>query len=393
MKRILVLLLAACFILTTGAYADTVKMYSLDGRETYVDSSEVESLKSVGWYENFEEVTTTIFAPDGRTALIYKAELENYLALGWFEKYEDVAVTVYAPDGRYANVYIADLPAYKAQGWYDKIEDVTATVYALDGRQATVYKAEVPAYKSVGWYDKYEDVVMKIYAPGGVSAVIYKADWPAYKAQGWYDTAVFADPSRPMVAFTYDDGPSQYTSSILDTLSANGCRATFFVVGQNAAVYKSTIAREASLGMEIGNHTYSHPDLTKQSYGNIQSQISRTDTAVYNACGQYTRLMRPPYGSQNSTVRSAVGKPLILWSVDTRDWESRNADKVVANILNNVKDGDIILMHDLYPSTAAATARIVPELVRRGYQIVTVSELARCKGVNLQSGGTYSAIR
>ena len=82
-----------------------------------------------------------------------------------------------------------------------------------------------------------------------------------------------------------------------------------------------------------------------------------------------------------------------MWSLDTRDWESRNADKVVANILNNIKDGDIILMHDLYPSTAAAVARIVPELTRRGYQIVSVSELARCKGVNLQSGTAYSAIR
>ena len=392
MKKTLLLFCAVCFALTMCVYADSVKMFSLDGRETTVDATEVEEYKSVGWYESHEEVTTTVFAPDGRQARIYKAYLWDYLGVGWFEKYEDVIVTVYAPDGRYANIYKADLPAYKAQGWFDDFNDVVATVYAPDGRCATVYKAQVSDYKAVGWYDKYEDVVMTIYAPGGKTATIYKADWPAYKSVGWYDTPYFADASGPMVAMTFDDGPSRYTSSILDTLSAYGCRATFFVVGQNAAVYKSTVARAASLGMEIGNHTYSHPDLTKQAYANIQSQISRTDTAVYNACGQYTRLLRPPYGAHNSTVRSAAGKPLIMWSLDTRDWESRDADKVVANILNNVKDGDIILMHDLYQSTANAAARVVPELLRRGYRIVTVSELAAGKGKTLKSGSVYNSI-
>ncbi|MBO4897091.1 MAG: polysaccharide deacetylase family protein [Clostridia bacterium] len=393
MKRIAVLLLAAWILLAFAAGADAVKMYSMDGREITVDGSEVESYKTVGWYENIEEVTTWIFALDGRCARIYKADLWDYLSLGWFEKYEDVVVTVYAPDGRCANIYKADLPAYKAQGWYDRYEDVITTVFSNDGRQAVIYKGQLPAYKAQGWQEKYEDVIMTIYATGGRSATIYKADWAKYKKQGWYDRPLNADPSKPMVALTFDDGPSLYTQSILNTLSANGGRATFFVVGECALTYPSVLQCEEALKMEIGNHSYSHPKLDGMSYNNIRIQLNAADNAVYKAVGHFTHLLRPPNGAKNTNVCAAAGKPIILWSLDTHDWETQNADMICAAVLNNVKDGDIILMHDDYEATAAAVARIVPELRNRGFQLVTVSELASYRGKTLESGVVYTAFR
>ncbi len=103
--------------------------------------------------------------------------------------------------------------------------------------------------------------------------------------------------------------------------------------------------------------------------------------------------MRPPYGAYNSSVLSCVGVPAILWSIDTRDWEHRNADRTVSNVLTQVKDGDIILMHDIHKATVDAAERLIPELKRRGYQLVTVSELAKYKQKSLSAGNVYTAIR
>ncbi len=102
--------------------------------------------------------------------------------------------------------------------------------------------------------------------------------------------------------------------------------------------------------------------------------------------------MRPPGGNYNGTVASTVGMPLILWSIDTLDWKTRNAAATQAAVLNHVKDGDIILMHDLYGPTAEASKVIIPELINRGYQLVTVSELADCRG-GMLNGMVYNAFR
>lgn len=200
------------------------------------------------------------------------------------------------------------------------------------------------------------------------------------------------DLDKPMVALTYDDGPSQYTSVILDILGQYGGAATFFVLGQRVPGYADTIRRAHNMGCEIGNHTYSHQILTKIGTPQIQSQIYSTNAAVKNIIGVSPVVMRPPGGGQNPSVRSAVGMPLILWSIDTLDWKTRNASSTQAAILNHVKDGDIILMHDLYSPTAEASKAVIPELVRRGYQLLTVSELAECRG-GMAKGAVYNAFR
>ena len=135
--------------------------------------------------------------------------------------------------------------------------------------------------------------------------------------------------------------------------------------------------------MEIGNHTANHPKLTSLSSSGVASEINSNATYIENAIGIRPTIVRPPYGSYSSSTISAAGTPFILWSIDTLDWKTRNADSTVNAVLSKVKDGDIILMHDLYSQTAAATERIVPALIERGFELVTVSELAELKGVTM----------
>lgn len=196
--------------------------------------------------------------------------------------------------------------------------------------------------------------------------------------------------NKKMAALTYDDGPSSYTPIVLDALEKYDSRATFFVVGDRVAGYASYVERAHRLGCEIGNHTYSHTMLPSLSVPAIQSQIAMTNQAVKNITGVSPAVMRAPGGAYNGIVQSAVGMPLIQWSIDTLDWKTRSAPATQAAVLGSIRDGDVVLMHDLHGPTAEASKTIIPELVRRGYQLVTVSELADCRGA-MTNGGVYSA--
>lgn len=197
------------------------------------------------------------------------------------------------------------------------------------------------------------------------------------------------DPSKPMVAVTYDDGPSQYTSQILDTLKKNNARATFFEVGYMVGRYPNAVKRIDEMGCELGNHSYDHANLGTADAAKVQSQLSRMDKEIKKLTGKVPELIRPPYGSIGNNLKNYAKRPLILWSIDTLDWKTRNAESVYQSVMGQVKDGDIILMHDAYLSTANASKRIIPELKKRGYQLVTVSELARYKKVTLRAGQKY----
>lgn len=200
------------------------------------------------------------------------------------------------------------------------------------------------------------------------------------------------DPEKPMLALTFDDGPSKYTEQILDVLEKYESRATFFEVGNRVASYPETVKRIVALGSEIGSHSYSHPSLGSASKSKIKSQLNQTDRALKEIIGKKTTLLRPPYGSVGENLRKYADKPFILWSVDTQDWKSRNAQKVASHVMSHASDGDIILMHDLYDSTAEAVTRIVPKLIKKGYQLVTVSELAQYRGIALENGKSYVKI-
>jgi len=200
------------------------------------------------------------------------------------------------------------------------------------------------------------------------------------------------DKKKKMVALTYDDGPSANTPKILDTLEKYDAVATFFVVGNRVSTYANTVKRAYGMGCEIGNHTYEHKILTRADAAGIREQVSKTNAAVKNITGTDPIVMRPPGGCVNDTVKSQTGMPMILWSIDTLDWRTRNAASTKTAVLDHVKDGDIVLMHDLYEATANASTTIIPTLVERGYQLVTVSELAECRG-GMKDGCLYYSFR
>ena len=204
------------------------------------------------------------------------------------------------------------------------------------------------------------------------------------------------DPSRPMVALTFDDGPhAAVTPRILNCLEAYGGHATFFMVGNRVPANASVVSRMVSLGCEVGNHTYDHKYLTNLGDGGIRTSVGQTNQIIANACGVPPILMRPTggyYNAGNINTLGSMGMSAVMWSLDTRDWKTRNAQTTIDTVLNHVKDGDIVLMHDLYEPTAVAAERIIPELTARGYQLVTVSELAAYRG-GLNPGQVYSAFR
>ena len=201
------------------------------------------------------------------------------------------------------------------------------------------------------------------------------------------------DPSKKLVALTFDDGPSEYTKRILRTLKQYDSVATFFVVGNRVELFEDVLKEELEIGCEIGNHTYEHKVLTELNAEQIWLQIYRTNEAVKKVTGEYPTLMRPPCGFDNGSTNCIIAMPLILWSVDTKDWQTQNCYCSVQTVLENVKDGDIILMHDMYEASADAVETIVPSLIAEGYQLVTVSELAEYRGMILQEGEEYSSFK
>ncbi|MER7368558.1 polysaccharide deacetylase family protein [Nonomuraea wenchangensis] len=177
------------------------------------------------------------------------------------------------------------------------------------------------------------------------------------------------------VALTFDDGPGPYTDTLLRHLAAHQAPATFFVVGQNVAAYPSVLRRTAAAGHEIGNHTWSHQDLTKLSAAAVRTELARTDEAVKAAVGFVPALVRPPYGAFDNTLRVRIKRPLVLWSVDTLDWLHRDSARVARVAIRSARPGGIILFHDIHPTTVKAVPRVLKALSRKGYTFVTVSQL------------------
>ncbi len=228
--------------------------------------------------------------------------------------------------------------------------------------------------------------------PGGIKSDPVTPVLPEEQASQVALQTGTVDPSKPMVALTFDDGPQPSVGNrIMDCLAQYGGKATFFMVGERVGSYKTEVQRMVAEGHEVANHTMNHKYLQKLGAAQIQAQVNQGNDAIQAACGVRPTLLRLPGGNHNATVVANAGMPMIQWNVDTLDWKTRNADKTVAAVLNHVKDGDIILMHELYSSTGDAVARIVPELYNRGFQMVTVSQMAAAKGRTLEAGKLYSS--
>ncbi|MBT9775239.1 polysaccharide deacetylase family protein [Clostridium sp. MCC353] len=204
----------------------------------------------------------------------------------------------------------------------------------------------------------------------------------------------FVDPSKPMIAFTFDDGPyTKVDKKILDVLEAHGGRATFFIVGSRVEDYKETLKRIYNSGSEIGNHTFNHKNLEKITPEEVVSQVEMTNDAVAAVTGFRPKLVRVPYGAYQGQVTGLVNYPLIQWNVDTEDWKNKDKASALDSILSHAKDGNIILMHDLYPSTAEAFEEAVPLLTAQGFQLVTVSEMYAAKGIEMEAGKVYFNVK
>jgi len=183
------------------------------------------------------------------------------------------------------------------------------------------------------------------------------------------------DPNDKIIALTFDDGPSIYTEEIIEYLHDNDCVATFFILGNKVEMYTDTIKKSISYGNEIGNHSYNHKWLAKLKEEEMLEQINKTQNIITEKIGYTPTLLRPSYGSTNKTMKEKVDLEIILWNVDTMDWKYKSVNKIVSRATKNLKDGNIILMHDTYKRTLEAVKKIVPILKKNNYTCVTISEM------------------
>lgn len=201
------------------------------------------------------------------------------------------------------------------------------------------------------------------------------------------------NPHLPEIALTFDDSPNPpYTSQILALLQQYGVKATFFVIGSEAAAYPDLVKQENQQGNVVGNHTWTHPDLVNLTPAEVRAQLLSASTEIAADTSVSPTVFRPPYGNFNSTVQSitaSLGLSTILWSVDPKDWSRPGTDAIIKNVLDATHNGSIILMHDGggdRSETVAALPTIIATLAQRGFQFVTIPRLIQ----DLPPGGTGS---
>ena len=184
-----------------------------------------------------------------------------------------------------------------------------------------------------------------------------------------------------VVALTFDDGPSKYTDQILDILKKYNSCGTFFLIGNKVEFYSDTLRRMLEEGSEIGNHSYDHKLLTRLSKEAFQEEINKTQMAIKKVTGFTPTLFRPTYGGYNNTLKSYTDLKFVLWDVDSRDWQVKSKEKILKNVLPNVKSGSIVLMHDNHEYSVNALEDMIESLKKQGYKFVTVTELLELKNL------------
>ena len=191
------------------------------------------------------------------------------------------------------------------------------------------------------------------------------------------------------IALTFDDGPKEGTTDrLLDGLRERGAAATFFLVGDQAVLYPDLVRRMKEEGHQVGNHTWSHRRLVGDPL-QMQAEINKMDQLLREILGEGEYWLRPPYGLIDETAAKQVTVPMVKWSVDPRDWESRSREKITAAILGSVSPNSIVLLHDIYDASVDAALEVVDRLQEQGYWFVTVEELLRINGIVPQAGELY----
>lgn len=199
--------------------------------------------------------------------------------------------------------------------------------------------------------------------------------------------------NKKLVAITFDDGPGSYTNELLDILEDNKARSTFFMLGKNISYYADVVKRAAKLKMEIGYHSYAHTSFKRQELATVQEEFNLSNETLKNITGDTFHLVRPPYGAINSDIKNALDAPFILWNIDTEDWRHRDSDYLVNYTLEHLNDGNIILFHDIHKTSVEAISKLLPILYVRGYQVVTVSDLAKATNTTLEAHTAYQGFR
>lgn len=207
------------------------------------------------------------------------------------------------------------------------------------------------------------------------------------------DTAIIpaASPEENCVmALTFDDGPSPiYTPPLLEGLKERNIRATFFLLGKQAEEQPALVQAIAAEGHQIGNHTYSHVFLNQMNREDAAEEVRRGELTLESILGRSGYWIRPPYGAADPELLEKLSAPVICWSVDPRDWECRDTDAIVTHILENASDGDIILLHDSYPTSVEAALQTVDRLQARGVEFLTVEQLLTRRGIQISPGRLY----
>ena len=178
------------------------------------------------------------------------------------------------------------------------------------------------------------------------------------------------------IAITFDDGPHRlYTPKLLDGLKERGIHATFFLVGENIGSNEALVKRMAEEGHLIGNHTFSHVQLTKMKKEDACREVQQTNERICAGTGAPVLYIRPPYGSWNDELQAEIPMTVTLWNLDSEDWKSQNTGKIVELVESEAEEGSIILLHDIFDTSVEAALRIVDDLTAQGYTFVTVDEL------------------
>lgn len=210
-----------------------------------------------------------------------------------------------------------------------------------------------------------------------------------------YDDLEFKyDKTKPTVALTFDDGPSgEKTIRLLNILQDNKASATFFMLGSKMENDKQTVIDVYKSDNEIGYHSYDHQNMVRKDAKQLQLEFQVTDDLYYNLTNSHLNLIRPPYGNINKVVKETFNNPFILWSIDTNDWRYRDSDYLANYVIDNISDGDIVLFHDSYHTSIDAVEKMLPVLYAKGYQVVSVSELANLKGATIAPREIYHYFR
>lgn len=205
-----------------------------------------------------------------------------------------------------------------------------------------------------------------------------------YMRQHINDTVISADDPHVVIqcqedkkiCLSFDDGPDpRYTPQLLDGLAKRGAKASFFLTGKNAERYPKLVKRIYDEGHLIGNHTYSHIQLTKSNRDSFKKELIRTNEIISGITGEEVVFVRPPYGTWDKSFEEELNMFPVLWNIDPLDWSRRDASRIVRDVISKARENAIILMHDEYPSTVKAALQIVDELQKQGYEFVTVEEI------------------